>query len=910
MVQLAGLNGERPTEAAAKKSAPNSQPPAGPARNAPVAKAPPAPKYPLAGATAKTDASCQLLPLDVQFEIGRVASPATMPARFLPVKQDPPFFPPEPYGRSPEDAKNGAEAAKALLSKDNPYFYDRRSAFGPEYRKGQALAAVLYDYQQKGDNANTVALINALGADEAAKLLAQAGNLGGPQANDSRTFYAQDQAGVNQVLAKALLTPGIQLGDGSQEGTLAHSLLQQAAKPGNALSIAGILSASGSSPEMDALKQQFHGGSPERALNGAEAAKDLLSKDNPYFYDHRLYRADPDYDPQVAKAQALTLILAEYESKPENKDFIAQLFSSLGPDETAKLLVKAGELQGEQFNVDKLVIAEALFAHGVELGDGTQQGTLAYSLLQQASQSGSKALSIAGILNAAGTSPQTEALKQQVIDSLLVSGKASGKPSQDQAGYANAARALINSDPALLSRYPGGIGVEQIFGSDAGVPDADHRFLNSLNQTIDSQLYPGGEPGKSPMTGAIADGTMYTIQQYLSGKGSPNQPPSQLLANMMSVLGPNRSYAVLSHLTPDQVKQLHIQDSLKTLTESGQFTADDAKALALAQAKFGETASDSSFTPFSLGELGSMGSLIASLPDSPNGTAVKAAYAEGCVSGAQQLTKDIASGKYSGQALRQLTDTLDSLSDNAANVSSNLPAPVKIQLFTDLHAAATQFANSGNGKQADTLNAYAAGLLDAGKPGDPDAGRPRDQTQIATALRAMGGVGADGAIDPNSELGKFLHSALRGQAAFGSGSTDETPNMDMPNGVTHLLNGIAASGDTKLGAGVLDVAVQWSIKNPKLAATLAAQHAPGGSPEYRNALTNLFDKSFYDFLPISKERADDPASYYYQASALVMLYYRPNGEDPLWDYSQDIPLLDILGEGALEVAAAHPWKDS
>jgi hypothetical protein len=670
MVQLAGLNGERSTDAAAaKKSAPNSQPTADPAWKAPVAKAPPGPKNPLVSATAKTDASGQPLPLDVQFNTGRVASPATMPARFLPVKQAPVQG---PDGESPEDAKNGSDAAKDLLSKDNPRFYDHRlyqadPDFDPDLARAQAFAATLSNYGQKGDNANIAALINGLGPDEAARLLTRAGSLQGPQVNGSGTVYAQNQAGVAEVLAKALLAPG------------------------------------------------------------------------------------------------------------------------------------------------------------VELGNGTQQGTLAYSLLQQAT-SGSNALTIAGILNASGTGPDMVSLKQQFLDEVLVRGKALGKPSPDQAGYANAARTLINGDPVLLSRYPGGIGVQQIFGTDAGVPDVDRDFLNKIKQGIDLDLYgSAGTPGDDPviLSYKLESGS---IQEYLAGKKTQNESPSELLANMMSVLGPQRTYAALAQMPPDQVREL--QGALNELTKTGQFTADDAKSLALAQAKFGDR--------------GSVESFIASLPAGPNGTAVKAGYAEGCISGAQQLTQVIASGKYSGQLLDGLTLALHGLGNGAAKVSSDLPAPVKIQLFSDLHTAATVFAKSGNGKEAAALNAYAAGVLDAGKPGD--------QAQMATALRAMGGVGAYGAIDPNSDLGKFLQSALRGQAEFGLRSPLVSPLSDIPDGlVTHLLNGLAASGDTKLSAGVLDMVMQWSIKNPGQAAALAAQDTPGGTG-YRNALTNLLDKSFNQFV--------------------------------------------------------------
>jgi hypothetical protein len=68
--------------------------------------------------------------------------------------------------------------------------------------------------------------------------------------------------------------------------------------------------------------------------------------------------------------------------------------------------------------------------------------------------------------------------------------------------------------------------------------------------------------------------------------------------------------------------------------------------------------------------------------------------------------------------------------------------------------------------------------------------------------------------------------------------------------VTSLLNGISASGDTKLMAGTLDTAMQWTIKNPTQAEVLASQDTGNGATGYRNALTGLFDKSFNQFVAL------------------------------------------------------------
>jgi hypothetical protein len=608
-------------------------------------------------------------------------------------------------------------------------------------------------------------------------------------------------------------------------------------------------------------------GSPASAQNGTKAANDLLSSNNPCFYNRLLFKTDPGYSPETAKAQAFAATLYGYEQKGDRAD-TARFLNALGPSQAAKFFAEAGNLQGPQFNdsgavfaknqagVDQ-VLGKALVAPGVKLGDGTRPGTLANSLLQQATQSGRNASSIAGILNGSGTSTQAGALKNEFLKGIVANGKALGNPTTDSAAYfdrtnyAQAALTVIKRDPTLLSQYQGKLlatyqQLQQnanpgIFASDGtGVPAADRGFLNGLRRAVDTGLYGiGGQSNKGPATGIINPSTQYGIQPYLAGKGgNGSESPSQRLANMMSVLGPSRMYAVLANTTTAQAQQLGIQSSLNTLTDNLQFTAADAKNLALAQASFATSQSQYNFP-----RIGRVGSLMSSLPKDQNGTDVKVGYAQGCITAAQQLAQEIQSGKHSGQVQNQLTATLNVLLDNATNLSARFPDPARQQLFSQLHAAATQLAGTGAAKQSDVLNAYAANIL----------GSLSNKSQIAATLRAMGGVGANGAIDPNSGLGKFLQSALGGQSQLGIASyfgNNMTPDGQMPKGVTGLLNGISGSRDTKLIAGTLDTVMQWTIRNPTQAEVLASQDTGNGATGYRNALTSLLDKSFNRFVAL------------------------------------------------------------
>jgi hypothetical protein len=510
-------------------------------------------------------------------------------------------------------------------------------------------------------------------------------------------------------------------------------------------------------------------GSPVDAKNGTEAAQDLLSTNNPYFYQHVLFQTDRGYSPDTAKAEAFLEVLNKYEQAGDTKD-IADLLNSLGP-QAGKFVQDAENLQGTQYDSNGVafakdradifgVLGKALQTPGVNLGDPTQQGTLAYDLIT--------------------------------------------------------AQGLFGS-------------------SDAGVPQTDSGFLNGISHAIDTELYGiGGQNKYGPTTGSISQSTMYDIQQYLTGKLTKNETPEQRLENMMNILGPSRTYAVLAKMTSAQLKDAGIQSSLNKLVETGQFTGADAKALALAQAN------QSEIDPMGAAQVES---LMKGLPNDQFGAAAKAGYVEGAMTGAQQLAQDIRSGNYHGWTKDQLTRALNGMLESAADVGAGAPDGVKLQLFSQLRTMAGQFS----GNESDIINALAADVL----------GSMSDKSQIAATLRAMGGVGADGAIDPSSPLAKFLQSALRGQAQFGLGMpfSTETPSGQIPQAVTSLLNGLAGSGDTKLMAGTLDTVMQWTIHNPAQAAILAAQDTPDtGAMGYREALTNLLDKSFNQFVAL------DPAN--------------------------------------------------
>jgi hypothetical protein len=380
-----------------------------------------------------------------------------------------------------------------------------------------------------------------------------------------------------------------------------------------------------------------------------------------------------------------------------------------------------------------------------------------------------------------------------------------------------------------------------IFGSSgAGVPAADRGFLKSLSEGIDTELYGiGGQSQKGPATGVINSNTRYDVQQYLAGKlGNGNESPSGRLANLMSVLGPSRTYAVLADMAPAQAQQLGIQRSLNTLTDNSEFTARDAKDFAFAQANFATSQSQYDFPGIER-----VGSFMNSLPNDQKGTAVKLGYAQGCIAAAKQLAQETGSGKYSGQVQNQLTATLNSLLENATHLNAGFSDPVKERLFSQLHTAATQLAVTGDAKLSDVLNAYAANIL----------GSLKDKSQIAATLGAMGGVGANGAIGPNSDLAKFLQSALSGQSRLGVASyfSNMTPDGQMPQGVTSLLKAISESSHRRLMAGTLDAVMQWTINNPTQAAVLAAQDTGNGATGYRNALTSLLDKSFNRFVALN-----------------------------------------------------------
>jgi len=416
--------------------------------------------------------------------------------------------------------------------------------------------------------------------------------------------------------------------------------------------------------------------------------------------------------------------------------------------------------------------------------------------------------------------------------------------------------------------------------------------LGTIRQRIDNdleairQVYndrrPLFSPGMSP--GESARVTDDYVHRYLDGRmNNGNVSPSQRLANMMTVLGPARMHVVLARMK--LVESPESQSSLATLIINKQFTADDAVALARAQA-------DIPLDLYNTGLKNPLARFIKSLPNDQNGTAIKAGYAWGCVAGAHglaQLSPLSDQNRFSHR--NQLAANFNDLCQNATSISAGLPEPFKEKVFSQLRSIASEHPLSG-----DVLNAYAANIL----------GSLSDKSQIVATLRAMagrGGVGANGAIDPNSDLAKFLQSALRGQSQFGiaSPSSPMTPSGEMPQGVTNLLNAIADSGDTKLMAGTLDTVMQWTIRNPTQAAVLASQDTGTG---YRNALTSLLDRSFNQFValdPLEPNATIVPTMHPQMIADLQSLSAIQMG--PPYDGNVAGNFADVFGKHAVQFAA-------
>jgi hypothetical protein len=563
-------------------------------------------------------------------------------------------------------------------------------------------------------------------------------------------------------------------------------------------------------------------GLPQDAKDGVEAAQDLLSPDNPSFYDNQLFNHNPTYSPDRAKAQAFLATLRGYEAKGDKAN-IAKLLQTLGPDQAAKFVSDAGKLQDPQANQ---VLVKALLTPGVKLGDPAQPGSLANSLLEQAKQSGSDALSIAGIFSQLGTSPQAAALKKAFVDEITLALGNPANSASDRTDFAKAALTVINSDPTLLSTfidppsfYGSALAPYGAFGSDgANVPQFDRDLLLGFGNPVSGSKF--------------NNGVQSDFYNYLAGtlgnSETAAETPAQRLQNLMSVLGPERTYAILGHILPKQVQA--VQSSLNTLVANGEFTAQDANALALAQGNLATS------DQFDLGGMATVANFINSLPNTPAGAAVKAGYVQGSISAVQQLAQEIASGQYSGQVLDQLKATLTFLGGNAMQLAAKLPDPLKLQFFSQLRSLASGLAGTPT---ADVINAFAANIL----------GLLGDKAQVAAILRGMGGVGANGAIDPNSDLARFLQSALRGQAQFGVGPVSNLA-AGSPQGVTSLLTAIQASGDKELMAGTLDTVMHWAARNPKETAAIASQDTGPGATGFRDALTNLLGTSFDQFVAL------------------------------------------------------------
>jgi hypothetical protein len=113
---------------------------------------------------------------------------------------------------------------------------------------------------------------------------------------------------------------------------------------------------------IDKAEQQFlqamgiASGDPGQAPNGTVAAEDLLNPNNPFFNNPLLYKDDPGYNPEAARAEAFVATLADYD-KTHNFKALAQFLVTLGRDEIHKLTTEAENLQGPVIDDNGVTIA-------------------------------------------------------------------------------------------------------------------------------------------------------------------------------------------------------------------------------------------------------------------------------------------------------------------------------------------------------------------------------------------------------------------------------------------------------------------------------------------------------------------------------------------------------------------------
>ncbi len=349
----------------------------------------------------------------------------------------------------------------------------------------------------------------------------------------------------------------------------------------------------------------------------------------------------------------------------------------------------------------------------------------------------------------------------------------------------------------------------------------DTRFASAIAQTVAQKVSDGQY---------LSPNDTYALNSYLSGqeKTPDSGDKAQLLQNVLGALGPQASAAYLTQMSGADYKKLGIQQSFNTLVSSGKLTPADARALADsdAQNQTGEN-----------GEVGvpsTIESLAQGTGNDANSVAFKNAYAQQCLSTAGQMTDELNSGSYSSENKGQAQTERTRLYGQAAAVLDSTPNDdsAKRAAFTQMTSDANALAAS-DPKTADSINAYALDTLGTASP-----------AAVVKQLDSMGGVGPNNAIAPDSTLGKFLSSAIRGQASFGAlGLNTGIPNRG-PNGVGPVLEALSKGGNPNLTQAVLSNVLQTFIANPDQASAIQSQDAytSGLQKSLSDALGSSFDQ--------------------------------------------------------------------
>ena len=149
-------------------------------------------------------------------------------------------------------------------------------------------------------------------------------------------------------------------------------------------------------------------------------------------------------------------------------------------------------------------------------------------------------------------------------------------------------RTVVAKLPKRPVKPPADPGVWSTGAGEPALQPNDLKGLLALKNMVTNDVYgPFPSERTSEPTGNLRPETAYVIQEYLEGKaGTPSESAVDRLRNLLHVLGPGDSVAMLTDMPQSAINGLGLQSALDQLVKSGQFTASDAAKIPAVQNLF------------------------------------------------------------------------------------------------------------------------------------------------------------------------------------------------------------------------------------------------------------------------------------------------------------------------------------